>query len=152
MRKPDKRGVVWETLADVFLAGFILFIGTSLYFFLSGVQQDNTNSKFSQKITELNTKDIMQMYMKADANGRKIGDSVTEAYFGDSKNLEKDLDLVLMQVYSSKVCWILYKDNKEWIKKNTCKSEEPLLNSSTYMPLPDGTSSDIRLYVKGYAK
>jgi hypothetical protein len=152
MLKLDKKGVVWETLADVFLAGIILFIGTSLYFYLSGLQQENVNVAFSKKITELNTQDIVQMYMKADVDGRKICDSVTEAYFGDSKNLAKDLDSVLNQVYSSKVCWVLYKDNKEWIKKNICKNEAPLLNSSTVMPIPDRTSIDVRLFVKGYAK
>jgi hypothetical protein len=148
----NKKGVVWETLADVFLAGFILFIGTSVFFFLNGMHQENVNLYFNRKITALNTEDLLPMYLHAEADVGNLGDEITKAYFGETDNLETDLDALLEKVYSSKVCWELHKDNKVWIKKNNCKKEEELLSSSTYLPLPDKEVIKVSLYVKGYAK
>jgi hypothetical protein len=148
----NKRGIVWETMADVFLAGFILFIGTSMYFLLSGIHQQAVDRHFSQKITNVNTQDIFPMYLKAEVNGITISDSITQAYFDKTADLEKDMDTLLEEIYSAKVCWILYKDNSEWIKKNECKREEILLNSSAYLPLPDGKTISVGLYVMGFAK
>lgn len=148
----NKKGVVWETLADVFLAGFILFIGISIFFFISGMHQEEVNTYFNQKITSLNTQDILPMYMHAETNGKSISNEMTEAYFGETNKLETDLDLLLEKVYSSKVCWELHKDEKLWIKKNACKREEELLSSSTYLPLPNEEVIKVSLYVRGYAK
>ncbi len=68
----DKKGLIWETITDVFLGGLILFMGVSVFFMFSGISRD-TNPLIEQKILGLNDDEIFISYLSARSSDQRIG-------------------------------------------------------------------------------
>ena len=62
----NKKGIVWETISDVFLAGLIIFIGLTMFFLLNGLHQNRVNTYMDQKVSNLDNDEIFVSYLNAE--------------------------------------------------------------------------------------
>jgi len=149
----NKKGVMWEELADTFLGGSILFIAIVSFLLVTGLHENRIDAFFEQKISNLDNDEIFVSYLNAKLdNNIGLGDQIIISYINDDDELKEHLDMFLEKVYSSKVCWKLYRENEKWMEKNECRREETILNSTVFMPLPNEEILKIGLHVRGYAK
>ena len=155
-----------ETITDVFVGGFILVIGITMFFIFSNIHQDQVEFYLQQKVNSINNDEIYVSYLNAELDdSRTLADMISDAHinkdpgiieriFGllnnEERSLEDSLDSFLELVYSGKVCWTLYKDNEEWLGKNRCRDLDDMLNSSIVMPTPEGIINT-HLLIEGYA-
>ena len=149
----NKKGLMWDTFADVFLAGIVLFVGLSLFFLITGIKEQNVNRVMEQKISKLNNDEVFVSYLNAKLkSGLTLSEEIQLAYINkEDRDLQNNLDLFLERVYSTKTCWTLYKNNEIWMQQNICRKEETLIDSTVAIPLPSKEILLTRLHVRGFS-
>jgi hypothetical protein len=149
----NKKGVIWEEMADLLLGGMLLFVTFSGYLLIQGLNQERVDSFIQEKVSYINQGEILSSFLGANINETMtFQDMLTSAYINKDKVDEEKLDLFFENIYSSKVCWKLFKEGHEWAKKNKCKNEEDILNANISMPLPTKEVINIKLLIEGYAE
>jgi hypothetical protein len=149
----DKKGVIWDTFADWFLGGIILLTGMLFYFYISGMQTDRLEVTILQKSAMLNQETIIP-YLKTEVvPGKTLADIIMLSYLNNEKEKTSDyIDEFLEKIYSSKVCWKLILNEKDWIEKNKCTTNKVLLDSSIDMPLLTNEILKVKLEILGYSR
>jgi hypothetical protein len=124
------------------------------YLLINGIHEKRIDDFFEQKISNLDNDEIFVSYLNAEIEpGQTLGDIIILAHLSnEDKKLENKLESFLEKTYSTKVCWRLYKENKEWLRRNKCRKKLDLLDSTIIIPLPNKDMLKTRLHVIGYAK
>ena len=150
----NKKGVIWEDIADIFLGGVIIMIAMTGYFLVSNFSEFNLKDRVEEKTNEILYEDVYVMYLNS-----KVDDKLTlsqaiiiSKITNDKEFLEEKLDDLLTDIYFDSVCWEFYIDDDKWTNKNKCRTDTELLDSEALVPLPNNEAINTRLLVKGYAK
>ena len=139
----NKKGVIWEEMADLFLGGFLILIAISGYLLITWSNGTVVSSFFEEKTINLNNEDVFISYLNAEiGDGKSLSDMIMDAHINeDTAELKLALDDLLTEIYGTKVCWTLLRYDSEdkpitsgltglaiqeeyrgkWISENTCK-------------------------------
>ncbi len=148
----DKRGVLWEDLADLLLGGSILFIAITTYLLITGLHSEKVTLHFQEKTGDVNQDEMFVSYLSADIDdGKTLADLIAASRINDNDEVSVKLDNFLKEIYSKKVCWVLSIDNKEWLRENSCRIKESLMDGSATSSFPDKAVHRLELKISGYA-
>lgn len=152
-RKMNKKAIIWETFADVFLAGIVLFLAIFLSTLITNQTNKNIEDNIENKVFDMQSDEFFISYLNAEINNITFIDYITY-YYIKQENLDvftENVDSFFEEVYSTKVCWSLLINNNEFAKMNKCKKKEHLLDSTILVPLPDTYTMNLTLNITGYA-
>ena len=145
----NKRGVVWEELADVFLALLIIGMGITMFLVVSGFQNEKVDDYFEQRIENLNDDDVFVSMLQADIDGKTFADRLIEAHM-QGELPDEEIDTFFTTIYDAPVCWSMEKDGESWVSMHACSQDADILSGSVLLPTPD-EPINVSLVIEGYA-
>ena len=175
-KKLNKKGVIWEEMADIFIGGFLILLAITGYLLITWSSSVNTSEFFEEKVTDLHHEDVFISYLHTKVQDDKsLSDMIMDAHINDDADeLKTVLDGFLTEIYEGKVCWTLLRYDKEdkpitsgltgmsiqkeyrgkWISENKCKRKEKITmhDSKLELPLPNYEKIYIRLFIEGFAE
>ncbi|MBD3203996.1 hypothetical protein GF327_06860 [Candidatus Woesearchaeota archaeon] len=149
----DKKGVIWEELADFLLGGAILIAAIIFFIIMTGFTTEKESDYFEEEIIDVKDKELFISFLREEyTDDETFGDLLSEAVENsEKKTFIENFDMFLEEVYETKVCWKLYVGEEEWISKNICRTDIELLDSQIYVPTLNSYYK-IRMNILGYAQ
>ncbi len=148
------KGVIWETLSHVLLAGFIIFIGFGIIYIDTRIVEAKRSDFFQERMFRINDDDIfIGFLLKTNENGVSLQNLIVDPNRRSNKReITEKINTMLDSAYSEEMCWHLFINDDEWISEKKCREfENPLVDSTIISPSDDGPLK-INFFIPGSAK
>ncbi len=154
----------WAELEDVFLGGLIISVAFLTFMGFMQFRDYNQGRIFEEKTRDLNNDFLFRLLSHEFEENTRLSDLIINADAAENtRRLEENLDGLLEEIYSQKVCWrLLKRKNGEdilagaWIgtqlNSGFCNSKGPNIESNAILPLPNKKTLGLTLIIRGYKK
>ena len=150
MHRKNKKAQIVDGYA--ILVGFLIIsLGGLLYFGFTMISARSAENYFESRLEDIHNSDQLISMLKAEIESETMLDSIIRMHYeGVDEPTVASFDSFFEKLYSTKVCWEIYKGESKWIEKNSCRTDEKIVDSTINIPLQDKEIIKLRLNIKGY--